>query len=95
MQLPPLVTGVIWFGALSWMGFACLRNARQCGRMHCFFSGPYFLFSAVLALVVGMQWIQDLSFHGLGIFLLIGMPLVSVFPEVIWGTYKQPKEGNP
>ncbi len=55
MPLAPLLTGILWMGALSWMGVACLRNARQCGRVHCFFSGPYFLCSAVLALAIGMQ----------------------------------------
>ena len=65
MQLTPQLTGILWMSALSWMGIACLRNARQCGRMHCFFSGPYFLLSAVLALATGMQWIQILSFNEL------------------------------
>jgi len=88
MQLAPLLTGILWMGALSWMGVACLRNARQCGRMHCFFSAPYFLFFSVLALITGMQWTQVLSFNGLGLFLLIGTPLVCVLPEVFWGTYK-------
>ncbi len=92
MQLTPLLTGILWMGALSWMGVACLRNARQCGRMHCFFSGPYFLLSAVLALATGMQWIQILSFNELGLFLLIGTLLVCVLPEVFWGRYKSPRE---
>lgn len=89
--VPPLVTGVIWMTALGWMGFACLRNARHCGRMYYFFSGPYFLCSAVLAFGIGMQWIQLLSFYGLGFFLLIGTPLVYVLPEVFWGTYRKPR----
>ncbi|WP_299081764.1 hypothetical protein [uncultured Paraglaciecola sp.] len=92
MQLTPLLTGILWMGALSWMGVACLRNAHQCGRIHCFFSGPYFLLSAVLALATGMQWIQILSFNELGLFLLIGTLLVCVLPEVFWGRYKSPRE---
>ncbi|MFK7730209.1 MAG: hypothetical protein AB8B48_01190 [Pseudomonadales bacterium] len=94
IQFPPMTIGILWCGALTWMGYACLRNARQCGRMHCFFSDPYFLFSAVLALVVGMQWTPFLSFNSLGLFLLIGMPLVTVLPEVFGGTYKLSKKGS-
>ncbi|WP_157152559.1 hypothetical protein [Cellvibrio sp. BR] len=94
MQLAPWMTGSIWAIALSWMGYACLRNARQCGRMHCFFSGPFFLGSAMLALGIGMQWIQWLTFNGLGLFLLIGTPLVCVLPEMFWGTYKVATNGK-
>jgi len=93
-QLPPMAIGIVWCGALTWMGFACLRNARQCARMHCFFSGPYFLLCAGLGLITGMQWTPFLSFNSLGLFLLIGTPLVTVLPEVFWGTYKQSKQGN-
>lgn len=89
VSFPLWVTGVIWMTALGWMGIACLRNARHCGRMHCFFSGPYFLGSAVLALGIGLQWIPSLSFNDLGLYLLIGTPLVCVLPEVFWGTYKE------
>lgn len=53
-----------------------------------FFSGPFFLGAAVFALVTGLQWVQWLTFKGLGIILLIGTPLVCVLPEVFWGTYK-------
>lgn len=89
MQLAPLITGIIWAGALSWMGLACLKNARQCGRIHCYFSGPYFLVSAAVALAIGLQWIQVVSFNGFSLFLLVGTPLVCVLPEVVWGTYKE------
>lgn len=94
-SLPLGVIGVIWMLALGWMGIACLRNARACGRMHCYFSGPFFLGSALLAFGIGMQWMQTLSFNGLGLLLLIGTPLVGVLPEVFWGTYKAKSEkGN-
>ena len=34
---------VIWTVALAWMGIACVLNARQCGRTHCRYTGPYYL----------------------------------------------------
>lgn len=33
----------IWSAALLWMGGACLVNARRCGRVHCRYTGPYYL----------------------------------------------------
>ncbi|MBL4865879.1 MAG: hypothetical protein JKY67_05840 [Pseudomonadales bacterium] len=92
MKPSPLLTGTIWMGALGWMGLACLRNARQCGRVHCFFSGPYFLLAAVSALVVGSQWTQVLSINEFGLLLLIVSPLVCVLPEIFWGKYKNQKK---
>lgn len=43
-----------WSVALAWMGAACLVNARRCGRMHCFFSGPILLVGALLAALVAL-----------------------------------------
>jgi hypothetical protein len=33
----------IWITALSWMGTACILNAKRCGRTHCRYTGPYYL----------------------------------------------------
>lgn len=43
-----------WSLALAWMGAACLVNARRCGRLHCFFSGPILLVGALLAGLVAL-----------------------------------------
>jgi hypothetical protein len=48
----PFRTG-IWVAALAWMGIACLLNARQCGRTHCRYTGPYYLAMVVPVLIVG------------------------------------------
>jgi hypothetical protein len=50
----PLRTG-IWIAALTWMGVACLLNARRSGRTHCRFTGPYYLLMIVPMLVLGMM----------------------------------------
>jgi hypothetical protein len=89
ISLPLMVIGIIWMGSLIWMGISCLRNARSCGRMHCFYSGPYFLICGAVALAIGMGWWQAVSINGLGLFLLVATPLVCVLPEVFWGTYKK------
>jgi hypothetical protein len=38
------------------MGVACLINAARCQRLHCYFSGPYFL---ALALAAGVAFFLD------------------------------------
>ena len=29
------------------MGIGCLVNARRCGRLHCYFTGPVFVLAAI------------------------------------------------
>lgn len=58
-----------WIVTISWtlslvvMGVACLVNARGCGRMHCYFTGPFFLLMAVVSLLHGLQ-VLSLGPHG-------------------------------
>lgn len=54
-----------WSVALAWMGAACLPNARRCGRLHCFFSGPILLVGALLAALVALGQL-DANAIGLG-----------------------------
>ena len=37
----------LWIPAFLVMGAACLVNAAQCGRLHCFVTGPLYLLAAV------------------------------------------------
>jgi hypothetical protein len=37
---------IVWPTLLTFMGVACLLNARRCGRIHCYFTGPFFLLLA-------------------------------------------------
>ncbi len=38
---PAPIRTVIWVVSLVWMGTACLANASRCGRLHCYFTGPF------------------------------------------------------
>lgn len=42
-----------WVIALSWMGAACMLNARRCRRTHCRYTGPYYLAMIVPVMVLG------------------------------------------
>ena len=44
---------IVWPTLLTFMGVACLLNARRCGRIHCYLTGPFFLILAGVALLYG------------------------------------------
>lgn len=80
-----------WPLSLLVMGAACLVNARGCGRMHCYFTGPFFLLMAVVSLLHGTQ-VLPLGPHGwlyVGGVLLLGGVLLFVVPEWAWGRYRR------
>ena len=68
------------------MGTACLANAMHCRRVHCWFTGPWFLLAAVVALlrytgVVAIPWPTIIN-AGLG-----GSLLLWFVSEKVWGKY--------
>ncbi|MCZ6586710.1 MAG: hypothetical protein O7B24_02065 [Alphaproteobacteria bacterium] len=80
---------LVWLVALTWMGLACLANARRCGRMHCRFTGPFFLLMAALATLHGFEvvWLGTNGWQILGLIVLVGGILLTVVPEKLWGKY--------
>jgi hypothetical protein len=89
----PTVLGTgIWVVALAWMGIACILNARQCGRTHCRYTGPYYLAMVVPVLIVGAG-IVPLSLYGwlgLGAFILSGGYAIWWGTERAWGKFSMP-----
>lgn len=84
------VVTVSWTLALIVMGVACVVNARGCGRMHCYFTGPFFLLMAAVSALHGLQ-IFSLGHDGwsyIGMTLLIGGALLCLVPEWVWGRYR-------
>src|SRR5690242_20425146 len=61
--MPARSLAVIWPVLLAFMGAACLLNARRCGRIHCYVTGPFSLILAVLALLYGIGMLP-LGEHG-------------------------------
>ena len=47
---------VVFVMSFTAMGGFCLRNTHQCGRVHCAFTGPWFMLAGLVS-----------AFHGLGI----------------------------
>jgi hypothetical protein len=83
------VRAAIWTVALIWMGVACILNARQCGRTHCRYTGPYYLamIVPVLLLAAGMG---SAGFYGwliLGVLILAGSRAIWWATEHAWGKF--------
>jgi hypothetical protein len=80
----------IWVVCLTTVGIGCVVNAFRCGRTHCYFTGPFFLLLALLALLFGLG-IAPLGARGWNIIALaaaVGAILLCCLPETYFGRYK-------
>lgn len=80
---------LIWIVALIWMGTACILNARQCGRTHCRYTGPYYLAMIAPVLVLG-SGIVEMEIYGwivLAVLILGGSKIIWWATERAWGKY--------
>lgn len=91
----PLAFGTtIWVTALVFMGAACLMNSRRCGRVHCRYTGPYYLALTVPVLLLGTGILEPslyalLMLGGLSIF---GGYAITWLTEKSRGKYEAPSE---
>jgi hypothetical protein len=82
---------IVWTVALVTMGAACIANARRCGRVHCFITGPFFVLMALITLLYGLS-VLPLGSRGWNIIslaVLIGAIVLCCLPEMIWGKYRK------
>ncbi len=86
----PGLRAVVWTVALVWMGTACLVNARRCGRVHCRFTGPFFLVMAVVVALHGLGVIPlgPWGWAGIGIVIALGTAAIWILSERLWGRYR-------
>ena len=47
----------VWAVCLGVMAAGCLMNALRCGRMHCYFTGPFFILMGLASLSYGFGWL--------------------------------------
>ena len=81
---------IVWPIVLTFMGLACLLNARRCGRIHCYVTGPFFLLLALIGLLYGLGMVP-LGARGwsmLSIALVVGSVIFICVPEWLFGRYR-------
>ena len=54
----PAVRAPLWIPCFAVMGVACLINARGCGRLHCFVTGPLFLIASLATALDALDLIR-------------------------------------
>jgi len=87
--VPTPIRVVIWTIALIWMGAAYLLNARQCGRTHCRYTGPYYLAMIAPVLVLGSGVVSSGIYEwiALGVIIVGGSKLIWWATERAWGKF--------
>ncbi|MBI1330937.1 MAG: hypothetical protein GC166_13660 [Alphaproteobacteria bacterium] len=79
-----------WSLGLAWFGGLCLVNAARCGRLHCYFTGPFYLTMSALVVAVGFHLVSfgQQSWNLIALATLLGWILFTTIPEWIWGRYR-------
>jgi drug/metabolite transporter (DMT)-like permease len=73
------------------MGVMCLVNASRCGRIHCLFTGPFFILGAVASLGYGLGLLPlgPSGWQWIGAITIIGGIALTCIPERVLGRYRQ------
>jgi hypothetical protein len=92
-SVPSGLRTALWTTSFAVMGAACLLNASRCGRVHCRFTGPFFILAAVASLTYGLgllplgpsgwKWICTGT--------VIGALALTCIPELFLGRYRRGK----
>ncbi len=79
----------LWTTALAVAGTACIINAARCGRLHCYFTGPFFLLGAVVTLTYGLGVLPlgPSRWGAIGLVVAVGSCFFFFVPEWRWGKY--------
>jgi hypothetical protein len=78
-----------WTVGLLWLAAMCAWNSARCHRVHCLFTGPFFLAMAVVTLLVGFGALSlgANTWKLLGNTILVGAVVLCCGSELIWGRY--------
>ena len=81
----PVPRMLLWTPAFVLAGVACVVNAAQCGRLHCYITGPLYLLAAVATVLAGTDlvalrwsWIDGA---------VVGGTILAYVPEWVRGRY--------
>jgi len=89
-QEPPAWKTVLWTTSLAFMGAVCLLNAFRCGRIHCLFTGPFFILGAVVSLGYGLGLLPlgPSGWKWIGAVTIVGAIMLTCAPELVLGRYR-------
>src|SRR5262245_3086023 len=87
----PGLRTVLWMLSLGFMGIMCLLNASRCGRIHCYFTGPFFILGAIASLGYGIGLLPfgPSGWKWIGNTTIIGAIVLSFIPEFVFGRYRR------
>jgi hypothetical protein len=86
----PMLRAAVWAVMLTWVGSACIANARRCGRTHCYYTRPFFLFMALIVLAYA-GGVTPLGSHGwtiIGLTTIAGTGIIWWASEHLLGTFR-------
>ena len=88
---PPSWKTLLWTTSLAFMGVVCLVNARGCGRIHCLFTGPFFILGAIASLGYGLGFLPlgSSGWKWIGAVIIIGAIVLTCIPELVLGRYRR------
>jgi len=77
----------LWIPAFLVMGAACVVNAAQCGRVHCFVTGPTYLLAALYVTLAAGGFVSLRP----GVFLVVvlAITILAFLAERPLGTYRK------
>ena len=80
---------LVWAPSLAIFGTGCVANALKCRRVHCCFTGPFFLLMAAVSLLhgVGALPLGEEGWTWIELVTLIGAITLAYLPELVWGRY--------
>lgn len=79
----------VWALGFMVMGVVCVVNAMRCGRIHCYFTGPFLLLIAAASLIHGLGVVSlgPGGWQWLGLVAAAGAAALLIVPERLWGRY--------
>jgi hypothetical protein len=82
---------ILWPMSLTVMGTACLLNASRCGRVHCRFTGPFFILCAIISLGYGLGLLPlgPSGWKWIGVGTIGGALALCCIPELFLGRYRE------
>ena len=80
---------LVWAPSLVIYGVGCIANALRCRRVHCYFTGPFFLLMAVVSLLhgTGVVSLGEGGWTWIELVTLTGAITLVTLPELAWGRY--------